>query len=158
MSSDRNYRKFLSQARVKNGVYYAFVKLVPQEERRALRYEFENVKKKPHSSLYDYHHKIPLSLGGDNSQGNLVLMLKYEHTLLHKYIIDPQIKDLSEGEYRRIMLPVMNERVFSFSSDSFRHFLKEFSKMGLSRIELYDYMDTIGTRDYINLFAKEREL
>ncbi len=97
-------------------------------------------------NIYDgkknnFHHKIPLQLGGNNSPENVVIMKKSEHEILHDYIIKPQIERLRKGELRTIMLPVMRGEYFDFSSPDFQIFLREFAKCNPIYPELRQYMD-----------------
>jgi len=147
----------LSRTVIKDGICYAYVTLVSPERKAQLRREFNDTAKKPHNLLLNYHHKVPLSLGGDNSQGNIVLMPKKEHEILHKYIISPQVEGLEEHTIKRIMLPVMRDHFFSFDSDDFRHFLKEFSKTEYYTMELHEYMQSAIPCVYSEFISKQRD-
>lgn len=120
----------------RNGIWYVNVTRIPDEEVKIKRGDFktfktvmnikgETFKKEGHQ----IHHIIPLSLGGDNFAYNRINMLPEEHTLFHYYIITPQTSDMTIGETRRIMLPLMlDKEVFYLSSKDFRAFLAKFEK------------------------------
>ncbi len=113
---------------VKNNVFYVYTELTPRYIRKERREDFNFSDKKHYGLLYNYHHIIPLSIGGTNRKENIILMLRTEHELLHKFIIDPQIKSMIPGKKKRIMLPVMNGEFFSLLSDEFKCFLRQFEK------------------------------
>ena len=143
-----NYR-FDPQPFIKDGVCYAKVRLVPDEVKRQLRHEFNSMDKGCFEldGIYDhkkhnFHHQIPLQLGGKNSTDNLVIMNKTEHDILHKCIINPQVYKMMKGEIRTIMLPVVQGgSLFELSSTEFHHFLTEFFKMYPVYQELRPYID-----------------
>ena len=147
MNSPENY-KFDCKPAVKDGIYCVTVRIMPEDVSRKRRKDFNNMLKNVFFDrrLYNCHHKIPLHLGGTNDPDNLVLMNKREHNMLHKYIIEPQIKGLMKGQTRDIMLPVMESDTFDFSSDKFAHFLDVYTERYGSYPELRKYMKEIKTK------------
>lgn len=147
MSSKKitNYA-FKPKCEYKDGVVYLYVRIVPDEIRRERRKEYNKNHKKTHSPLYNIHHKIPLMLGGDNLDDNLIVMWRREHEMLHRYIIDPQIAGMKKGEIRKIMLPVMEGSFFSFSSPEFRHFIKKFVETREMESDLSIYMKVMESQ------------
>ena len=137
---------------IDGGVCYALFKIAPEAARQEIRQEFNDMLKKPHPSYCGYHHKIPVYFGGDNSPDNLVLMPFTDHEMLHKYIIEPQVKGMRKDEVRQVMLPVMDREFFSFASDNFKQFLVKFKERGFYGKELNSYMKMIETRAYKDLF------
>lgn len=88
----------------------AYVTRQPPEIVKVLREEYKqkglSLTKGLDKKLFDTHHILGLSLGGQNIPENLVLMRRDEHAILHKYFIDPQVADMKVGESRLIFLPV----------------------------------------------------
>lgn len=88
----------------------AYVTRQPPEIVKVLREEYKqeglSLTKGLDKKLFDTHHILGLSLGGQNIPENLVLMRREEHEILHKYFIDPQVADMKIGEGRLIFLPV----------------------------------------------------
>ncbi len=49
-------------------------------------------------SVYTLHHILPVSCGGKTVANNLVPLPRDFHTFIHRYILDPQIKNLNVGD------------------------------------------------------------
>ena len=140
----------------KNGVFFVYAELIPHNLRQKRRNDFNATIKQKHDPQYNYHHKIPLSIGGSNSKSNVILMPKVEHELLHKYIIDPQIESMVPRRQKRIMLPIMDGPVFSLLSDNFKVFLKRFEKTGADCSEIRKYINMVeestGYKDLVDSY------
>ena len=59
------------------------------------------------------HHVVPLSLGGDNNRGNLVLADPFPHKLIHEFL-DMQERPFPRN-YRYMLLPIFSGRVWTLN-------------------------------------------
>lgn len=68
---------------------------------------------------FQIHHKLPLSLDGDNDFDNLVLLDGDQHVkVVHNEIITPQVWDMKPGDERDILVPNFDAAYF-LTKDSF---------------------------------------
>jgi len=135
----RLLRKTYKPKVIKRGcVWYVEAKRIPYDVVSGLEHDYRQISDKYGDSQYGCYHKIPLYIGGDNSESNLVRMTKKEHILLLRDIINPQIEKMhdfylnNDGKRQNsaytIVLPAMNGKGYSLDSFDFSNFLAVFPK------------------------------
>lgn len=75
-------------------------------------------------TIFTIHHIVPVHCGGKTVTSNLVPLPRDFHNFIHRYILDPQVKDLSVGDnvilrgvpdFSKITLMMMEDKTFMLS-------------------------------------------
>lgn len=96
-----------------------FIKFLAETQQDALKKagvtnkQLEGMKKgyTPHG--FNTHHKLPIYGGGTNDFSNLVLVRREPwHDMMHYHLINPQVKNMFEGDARQVVIPDLKTCVF----------------------------------------------
>lgn len=68
---------------------------------------------------YQVHHIIPIKLGGSNELNNLCIVDAETHTMLHRFIYQPLLEKLREGETAFVKLPLFERVLYKEDRDRF---------------------------------------